>query len=123
MVEAQRVYQLLKRQPSDFRVLVDALWPRGISKNSLDINLWMKEIAPSAALRKWYKHDAALTSEFQSRYLIELSQPEKAGKLDQLVSIASTANLILITATRDLQLSHASFLAQLITSRIPKAQS
>ncbi len=69
------------------RVLVDRLWPRGISKASAQIDLWLKEIAPSDALRKWFGHDPAKWTEFRKRYARELSkQPEALAQLKQQVS-------------------------------------
>jgi len=74
---------LLKRayeppEPSDgFRILVDRLWPRGVSKSSAHIDLWLKDVAPSTALRKWFDHDPLKWIEFQARYFQELrSNPE-----------------------------------------------
>jgi uncharacterized protein YeaO (DUF488 family) len=64
------------------RILVDRLWPRGLTKESAAIDLWLKEIAPSDALRKWFGHDPARWEEFQKRYLAELeSQAEALGIL------------------------------------------
>lgn len=81
---------LLKRayeppEPSDgFRILVDRLWPRGVSKSSAHIDLWLKDIAPSTALRKWFDHDPLKWIEFRDRYFLELSRnPEAVGQLTE----------------------------------------
>lgn len=71
MYNLKRVYE----PPTDrdgFRVLVERLWPRGLSKEKADLDLWLKEIAPSAELRKWYSHDVSKWPEFQRRYTKEL---------------------------------------------------
>lgn len=79
---------LLKRayepyDPNDgFRILVDRLWPRGIEKHAAHIDLWLKEVAPSAELRKWFGHEPAKWEEFRKRYLVELKHnPEAVGML------------------------------------------
>jgi uncharacterized protein YeaO (DUF488 family) len=81
---------LLKRayeppEPSDgFRILVDRLWPRGVSKSSAHIDLWLKDIAPSTALRKWFDHDPLKWIEFRDRYFLELSRnPEAVEQLTE----------------------------------------
>ena len=81
MIKIKRVYEA----PADsdgFRVLVDRLWPRGLSKNAARVDCWMKEIAPSAALRIWFAHDPVKWAEFQKRYGEELaSKPELVADL------------------------------------------
>lgn len=81
---------LLKRayeppEPSDgFRILVDRLWPRGVSKSSAHIDLWLKDIAPSTPLRKWFDHDPLKWIEFRDRYFLELSRnPEAVEQLTE----------------------------------------
>lgn len=65
--------------PSDgFRILVDRLWPRGVSKDSAQIDLWLKEIAPSTELRKWFSHDPAKWAKFRERYRRELDENPQA---------------------------------------------
>lgn len=66
------------------RVLVDRLWPRGVSKSAAQIDLWLKEIAPSAALRKWFGHDPAKWSKFRARYFQELQK--KGAAVEQLMA-------------------------------------
>jgi uncharacterized protein YeaO (DUF488 family) len=69
------------------RVLVDRLWPRGVSKKSAHIDHWLKEIAPSDALRKWFSHDPAKWTEFRKRYVRELEKrPEAVAEIKQFVS-------------------------------------
>jgi uncharacterized protein YeaO (DUF488 family) len=76
MVKIKRIYE--DYSPEDgYRVLVDRLWPRGVSKEKAQINLWLKEIAPSTELRKWFGHDPEKWSEFEKRYRKELSSKEE----------------------------------------------
>lgn len=72
MITIKRIYESLEDDGS-YRILVDRLWPRGISKESAHINVWMKEIAPSADLRKWFNHEAEKWDEFIKRYIKELT--------------------------------------------------
>jgi uncharacterized protein YeaO (DUF488 family) len=74
-VRLKRAYQ--PASPEDgYRVLVDRIWPRGVARDSLQIDLWLKEVAPSTALRKWFAHDPAKWDEFQARYRRELQELE-----------------------------------------------
>jgi len=84
---------LLKRayEPADpddgFRILVDRLWPRGITKDAAHIDLWLKEVAPSTTLRTWFGHDPSKWAEFRKRYVAELSgNPEAVAQLTQCLS-------------------------------------
>ncbi|WP_026530615.1 DUF488 domain-containing protein [Haematomicrobium sanguinis] len=71
MIQTKRIYK--DPAPSDgYRVLVDRLWPRGVSKERADLNEWLKDIAPSTELRKWYDHDPAKFAEFTEKYKTEL---------------------------------------------------
>lgn len=93
------------------RVLVDRLWPRGLRKDEAAIDLWLKDVAPSTKLRRWYGHDPAKHAVFVKRYRIELHDAEHAPAMDSLTSLASAAPLTLLTATKDLDLSQAAVLA------------
>ena len=63
-----------KEKTDGFRILVDRLWPRGLKKEDLDIDVWLKEVAPSSALRKWFNHDVEKWETFRSKYIAELNQ-------------------------------------------------
>jgi len=71
MIKAKRVYEQASEQDG-FRILVDRLWPRGVSKEKAKIDLWLREIAPSSELRKWFAHDPKKWEEFKNRYKAEL---------------------------------------------------
>src|SRR3974377_660663 len=83
------------------RVLVERLWPRGISKERAHIDLWLKEVAPSAELRKWYNHDVQKFLEFRRRYEAELRTEAAQKVLAQIREIAKRGQLTLVFATRD----------------------
>ena len=87
------------------RVLVDRLWPRGLSKDAAAINLWLKDVAPSTELRRWYGHDPNRWLEFQNRYREELANKDAA--LEILARIARDRDLTLVYAARDEQRNHA----------------
>lgn len=70
-MKIKRVYEKSEKEDG-FRILVDRLWPRGLTKEKADIDLWLKEIAPSKALRQWFDHDPEKWNEFKKRYLLEL---------------------------------------------------
>jgi uncharacterized protein YeaO (DUF488 family) len=96
------------------RVLVDRLWPRGIRKDDPRIDRWIKDVAPSTALRQWYRHDPDRYDEFVARYERELDEPQAAAALRQLRQLASSGPVTLLTATRDLELSHLVVLSRLL---------
>jgi len=97
------------------RVLVDRLWPRGLSKAGAHLDEWCKAVAPSTALRKWYGHDPALFDEFARRYLGELAEPARAAALGHLRELTKQQMLTLLTATRNVDLSAAAVLAGLVS--------
>lgn len=99
MLKLKRIYDVA--EPSDgYRVLVDRIWPRGVSKEKAGIDLWMKEIAPSDQLRNWFAHDAKRWTGFQRRYREELRA--KAGLTEQLRDLEKTHRTVtLIYSARD----------------------
>jgi len=98
------------------RVLVDRIWPRGLSKERADFDEWCKAVAPSTALRKWYSHDPERFEEFGRRYRAELKEPERAEALEHLRALAARRNLTLLTASKAAEISEATVLADLIGS-------
>ncbi len=97
------------------RVLVDRIWPRGLSKERAEFDEWCKTIAPSTTLRKWYSHDPERFAEFRRRYRVELKDPERADALEHLRSLATRRNLTLITAAKRSDISEATVLVDLIS--------
>jgi len=94
------------------RVLVDRLWPRGLTKTQADLDEWCKQIAPSAALRSWYAHDPHRFAEFGRRYRTELDDPGRAAALQHLRQLAQHQPLTLLTAARRADISEAAVLAE-----------
>jgi uncharacterized protein YeaO (DUF488 family) len=119
-VRARRVYD--EPEPSDGRrVLVDRLWPRGLAREAAHIDEWLKAIAPSDELRRWYGHDPAKFDEFRRRYGDELQEPERAGALLHLRELAASGQVTLLTASRDLEHSQAADLAERLWLRQQEA--
>lgn len=95
-----------------YRVLVDRLWPRGVRKDALKLDKWLKELAPTTALRKWFGHDENKWEEFQNRYRDELSDKREA--LQSLLADAGERPIVLIYAARDEQHNHATVLQSIL---------
>jgi uncharacterized protein YeaO (DUF488 family) len=110
-VAIKRVYE--KREPSDgHRILVDRLWPRGISKRRAALDGWMAELAPSTALRTWFGHDPSLWDEFRRRYRAELRTRRQA--IEALRRLATAKRVTLVYAAHDPLHNNARVLKQLI---------
>lgn len=99
------------------RVLVDRIWPRGVTKAGAGLDEWCKQVAPSTELRRWYGHDPAKFDEFTRRYELELAEPERAAAVRRLRDLAGNRPLTLLTATRDPSISAAAVLADRLRSR------
>jgi uncharacterized protein YeaO (DUF488 family) len=112
-IRTARVYEE-RGQQDGVRILVDRLWPRGMTKARADLDEWRKEIAPSTALRTWYHHDSKLYPEFRRRYRAELCGAEQAVALEQVIELARSGTVTLLTASKDLTISEAGVLAELI---------
>lgn len=97
-IRLKRIYEA-PSSDDGYRVLVDRVWPRGMTKEKAAINLWAKDIAPSTDLRKWFNHDVAKWGEFQKRYYAELQ--EKLQDLKTLVAQAGDAPLTLLYGAKD----------------------
>jgi len=110
-VRVRRVYD--PPDPADgHRVLVDRLWPRGLSKSAAALDEWVKAVAPSDELRRWYGHEVDKFAAFRERYVAELQAPERAEALAHLRRLADSGPLTLLTATRDVEHSQAEVLAE-----------
>lgn len=96
------------------RVLVDRLWPRGLSKAQAHIDLWLKEVAPSAELRTWFGHDPQRFDEFRRRYLLELRNEAAGQALKQLRDLAQQGTVTLIVAARDAAHSDGAVLLEML---------
>lgn len=115
-VQVRRVYEEPERGDGT-RVLVDRIWPRGLTKARAALDEWCKDVAPSADLRRWYSHDPDRFEDFGRRYQVELRDPQRAEALAHLRGLAKAGRqLTLLTATRDPEISEAAVLADLLRS-------
>lgn len=110
-VRLKRAYALPSADDG-VRVLVDRLWPRGLRKSQAAIDRWVKDVAPSTELRKWFGHDPSRWDEFRRRYKAELAH--KAEPLDELRAIARHQTLTLVFAARDEQHNEAIVLRDVL---------
>jgi uncharacterized protein YeaO (DUF488 family) len=112
-IRVRRIYDAAS--PDDgVRVLVDRVWPRGVKKADAKLDDWAKDLAPSTGLREWYGHDPAKFREFRRRYLAELDGPGPSEKLGEVGALAARRPVTLLTATRDVDISQAAVLADLL---------
>lgn len=115
MLQLKRAYE--PPSPADgYRVLVDRLWPRGVSKDEAAIDEWMKELAPSTELRQWFAHDPAKWPEFRRRFKEELR--ERDDLLRRLTSMAARGRVTLVFGARDEAHNDAVVLASVVRARM-----
>ncbi|MEO8431195.1 MAG: DUF488 domain-containing protein [Acidobacteriota bacterium] len=114
MIQLKRVYEKPSRKDG-LRILVDRLWPRGLSKERAAVNLWLKDVAPSTELRKWFGHDPARWKQFQARYRLELR--EKKDALEMLKKRAASHTVTLVYGARDEEHNEALVLKRILESR------
>lgn len=118
-IEVVRVYEDPGRRAGEHRVLVDRLWPRGVPKAGVDLDEWVKEVAPSTELRRWYGHEPERFAEFARRYRAELARDPAASAVARLRRRAEDGErLALLTATRDVGRSGAAVLAEVLTEAL-----
>ncbi|MGH7156799.1 MAG: DUF488 domain-containing protein [Candidatus Saccharimonadales bacterium] len=113
MITIKRIYE--PKSPNDgYRVLVDRLWPRGVSKDKAAIDLWMKDIGPSNELRKWFNHDPKKWLEFQKRYEVVLKS--KTDELDSLRRLEKEHRTVtMLYGARDQQHNEAVVIAGMLS--------
>lgn len=115
MIRIKRAYNA--EVPADGeRFLVDRIWPRGIKKEALGLTLWVREVAPSDELRKWYGHDPAKFAEFKLRYEEELNHRPRTWRL--LAEAARRNDITLVFAAREPALSNAAVLRDYLTQHL-----
>jgi uncharacterized protein YeaO (DUF488 family) len=115
-VRVRRIYDEASSDDGT-RVLVDRVWPRGISKERAHLDEWCKEVAPSTQLRTWYGHDPERFEEFGRRYRAELGEGEPAQALAGLKALARNGTVTLLTATKDVDISQAAVLVDVLSGR------
>jgi uncharacterized protein YeaO (DUF488 family) len=105
------------------RILVDRVWPRGISKEELHLDGWYREIAPSTQLRKWFGHDPERWPEFQKRYLAELRRAALREPLDELAKLGKRSKVTLVFGARDEEHNQAIVLRDYLRALIAKSSA
>lgn len=121
MIEAVRVYDSPRPKAGakkSARFLVERLWPRGMKKESLQLDGWLKDVAPSPALRKWYSHDVERWPEFRKRYLAELRKNSSAWQ--PLLEAARHGNVTLLYSARDTEHNSALILRAFLISKLER---
>jgi uncharacterized protein YeaO (DUF488 family) len=113
-IQLKRAYEKPERGDGT-RILVDRLWPRGLTKDKAQINLWLKDVAPSTGLRKWFGHDPKKWRGFRRRYRTELKR--RADQLRLIKHKAEEETVTLIYGARDQEHNEAVVLKQLLTTR------
>ncbi|WP_164993090.1 DUF488 domain-containing protein [Streptomyces lydicus] len=112
-LRVRRVYEA--PEPADgARVLVDRLWPRGLSKADAQLSEWCKDVAPSSELRRWFHHEGPRFAEFAERYREELAREAARPALEGLRERAARGPLTLLTATKDVSVSHVNVLIEVL---------
>lgn len=99
-----------------YRILVDRIWPRGISKENMKINEWLKDIAPSNELRKWFNHDSEKWSEFKERYFAELK--DHTEQLENIYSIAKQHHITFVYSAKNETFNNAVVLKEYIEKQM-----
>jgi uncharacterized protein YeaO (DUF488 family) len=112
-VRVRRIYEQAE-EADGIRILVDRVWPRGVRKDAAAIDEWVKDVAPSTELRKWYGHEPEKFPRFEERYRAELATPAPRAALDHLRALAAESTVTLLTATKDTEHSQAAVLAELL---------
>ncbi|MCJ7457969.1 MAG: DUF488 family protein [candidate division Zixibacteria bacterium] len=109
MLKVKRVYEEPAKEDG-FRILIDRLWPRGLTKERAKVDLWLKDIAPSDALRKWYGHDPKKWLEFKHRYFSELK--DKKESLDLIESKAKKGTVTILFGSKEERFNNAMALKE-----------
>ena len=122
VLRLKRVYEPAQSDDG-YRVLVERLWPRGVSKAQAHLDAWLKDLAPSDALRRWYGHDPAKWEEFRARYRQELAEPARQAALAELAERAQQQTVTLVYGSRAGDISNAAaIMAFLESGTLPAAR-
>lgn len=113
MIKTKRIYERPAGEDGK-RILIDRIWPRGVSKAEAQLSLWMKEIAPSTELRKWFDHKPERFAEFAERYEKELASEKVIGHLEQLRSWSEKETVTLLYAAKDQKHNHTLVLKEIL---------
>ena len=119
MIKLKRAYENASRDDGT-RFLVERLWPRGVKKDALRLDAWLKDVAPSTELRQWFGHDPAKWSEFQRRYQAELNA--NAGALEPILKAARRDRVTLVYSSHDEERNNAVVLNAYVESHLGRHQ-
>lgn len=103
-------------------MLVDGVWPRGISKDAAALDYWYKDLAPSTGLRKWFGHDPKLWAAFKQKYRKELRDDDKRGRLEELAEMARSGPLTLLYGAKDTAHNQAVVLREVLEEMLQSRQ-
>jgi uncharacterized protein YeaO (DUF488 family) len=117
MIKIERIYNW-SGEKNTFRILVDRLWPRGLRKDKVKVDLWLKDIAPSNSLRKWFSHDEKKWHEFKTRYFKELQG--KSEFVNVILDKAREEPVTLLYGAKDVKFNNAMALKEYLLERIKK---
>jgi uncharacterized protein YeaO (DUF488 family) len=117
MVAIKRAYEPPSRDDGT-RILVDRIWPRGLNKEELRVEKWMRELGPSTELRHFFGHHPKRWEEFRKRYRAELKHPQASVLLDELLEVARRGKLTLIYSARDEQHNQAVVLKEVLDANL-----
>jgi uncharacterized protein YeaO (DUF488 family) len=117
IVKVKRVYEAIQRSDGP-RFLVERLWPRGMKKEKLKLDAWLKDVAPSDSLRRWFGHDPLKWNEFQKKYRAELSDNPDAWK--PILEAAKRGRVTLLYSSRDTEHNNALVLKSFLEERLGK---
>ena len=119
-IRTRRVYESPTREDG-YRILIDRIWPRGVSKEEAKLDEWARELAVSPELRRWFGHDPAKWNEFRDRYRAELLAPEHRAALEALALRAQSGPVTIVYGARDEQHNNAVALAEVLQQHISAA--
>ncbi|MDZ7789133.1 MAG: DUF488 domain-containing protein [Xanthomonadales bacterium] len=120
-VRIRRIYEQAG-EAEGTRVLVDGVWPRGISKDAAALDYWYKDLAPSTGLRKWFGHDPKLWAAFKQKYRKELRDDDKRGRLEELAEMARSGPLTLLYGAKDTAHNQAVVLREVLEEMLQSRQ-
>ena len=114
MVRIKRVYDP-PGEEGGYRILVDGMWPRGLTREKANVGVWLRQIAPSTELRKWFGHDPVRWSEFKRKYFEELER--NASAVAELRSYTNVQDVTLVDSAKDRDYNNAVCLAEYLATR------
>ena len=114
-VHIKRVYEPPAKEDG-FRVLIDHLWPRGMKKEAVAVDEWLKAVAPSTALRKWFSHDPEKWEEFKRRYFLELDENREA--VEELAKKSKSETVTLVFSSKEERFNNAVALKEYLETRV-----